>query len=93
MLSSTRVDGVTRAAAGWLQRLESGHACPSERQVFKAWLAEKPEHLAAWQRAAAGVKAPAVDGQSCKRALHIGLVALLLGAGAMLAVHYANLAP
>ena len=48
----------TQAAIDWLLRLESGHACPSQRQVFKAWLVENPEHLAAWQRVAGVLKAP-----------------------------------
>lgn len=53
-----RLDATTQAAIDWLLRLESGHACPSQRQVFKAWLAENPEHLAAWQRVAGVLKAP-----------------------------------
>ena len=48
----------TQAAIDWLLRLESGHACPSQRQVFKAWLADNPEHLAAWQQVAGVLKAP-----------------------------------
>ena len=53
-----RLDAATQAALDWLLRLESGHACPSQRQVFKAWLADNPEHLAAWQRVAGVLKAP-----------------------------------
>lgn len=51
-MSKSSVDPITRAAVDWMVLLESGHACPSERQVFKAWLAQNPEHLAAWQRVA-----------------------------------------
>ena len=51
-MSKSSVDPITRAAVDWMLLLESGHACPSERQVFKAWLAEDPAHLAAWQRVA-----------------------------------------
>ena len=53
-----RLDATTQTAIDWLLRLESGHACPSQRQVFKAWLADNPEHLAAWQRVAGVLKAP-----------------------------------
>ena len=53
-----RLDATAQAAIEWLLRLESGHACPSQRQVFKAWLLENPEHLAAWQRVAGVLKAP-----------------------------------
>ena len=53
-----RLDATAQAAIDWLLRLESGHACPSQRQVFKAWLLENPEHLAAWQRVAGVLKAP-----------------------------------
>ncbi|GLX90543.1 FecR/PupR family sigma factor regulator [Pseudomonas weihenstephanensis] len=51
-MSKSSVDPITRAAVDWMLLLESGHACPSQRQVFKAWLAQNPEHLAAWQRVA-----------------------------------------
>ena len=51
-MSTAKVDSTTRAAIDWMLRLESGNASPSERQVFKAWLAEDPAHLAAWQRVA-----------------------------------------
>ncbi|KMM96171.1 protein of unknown function [Pseudomonas lundensis] len=51
-MSKSSVDPITRAAVDWMLLLESGHACPSERQVFKAWLAENPKHLAAWLRVA-----------------------------------------
>lgn len=53
-----RLDATTQAAIDWLLRLESGHACPSQRQVFKAWLVDNPQHLAAWQGAAGVLKAP-----------------------------------
>ena len=66
-MSKTKVDPITRAAIDWILRLESGHACPSERQVFKAWLAENPEHMAAWQRVAGLLKNPLADLQSVDR--------------------------
>ena len=66
-MSTAKVDPITRAAIDWMLRLESGQACPSERQVFKAWLAEKPEHMAAWQRVAGVLKAPVADLQSVER--------------------------
>ncbi len=66
-MSKTKVDPITRAAVDWILRLESGHACPSERQVFKAWLAENPEHMAAWQRVAGLLKNPLADVQSVDR--------------------------
>ncbi|WP_133079702.1 FecR domain-containing protein [Pseudomonas sp. ML2-2023-3] len=66
-MSTTRVDPITRAAIDWMLRLESGQACPSERQVFKAWLAESPENMAAWQRVAGVLKAPVADLQSVER--------------------------
>ena len=66
-MSKTKVDPITRAAVDWILRLESGHACPSERQVFKAWLAESPEHMAAWQRVAGLLKNPLADLQSVDR--------------------------
>ena len=53
-----RLDATAQAAIEWLLRLESGHACPSQRQVFKAWLLENSEHLAAWQRVAGVLKVP-----------------------------------
>jgi len=66
-MSTAKVDPTTRAAIDWMLRLESGQACPSERQVFKAWLAENPAHLAAWQRVAGVLKAPVADLQSVER--------------------------
>ncbi|MCU1729702.1 FecR family protein [Pseudomonas sp. 7P_10.2_Bac1] len=66
-MSKTKVDPITRAAIDWVLRLESGQACPSERQVFKAWLAENPEHKAAWQRVAGLLKSPLSDLQSVDR--------------------------
>ena len=66
-MSTAKVDPITRAAIDWMLRLESGQACPSERQVFKAWLAEKPEHMAAWQRVAGVLKAPVADLQSVEQ--------------------------
>ena len=66
-MSKTKVDPITRAAVDWILRLESGHACPSARQVFKAWLAENPEHMAAWQRVAGLLKNPLADVQSVDR--------------------------
>ena len=66
-MSTAKVDPITRAAIDWMLRLESGQACPSERQVFKAWLAEKPEHMAAWQRVAGVLKAPVAELQSVER--------------------------
>lgn len=76
-----RVDDVTRAAVRWLLRLESGHACASERQVFKAWLAESPDHLAAWRQVAARGNEVrlASSVQWFRRTLPIGLAAVLLG--------------
>lgn len=65
-MSKARVDPITRAAVDWMLRLESGQACPSERQVFKAWLAESPEHMAAWQRVAGVLKMPLADLQSAE---------------------------
>ncbi len=80
-MSNTRVDPVTRAAVDWMLRLESGQACPSERQVFKAWLAESPEHMAAWQRVAGVLKTPLADLQAVERRspgqLHAAREALL----------------
>ena len=80
-MSQVRVDPATRAAVDWMLRLESGQACPSERQVFKAWLAEKPEHMAAWQRVAGVLKNPLADLQSVERRnpgqLHAASKALL----------------
>ena len=66
-MSPAKVDPITRAAIDWMLRLESGHACPSERQVFKAWLAENPDHMAAWQRVAGVLQAPMADLQSVER--------------------------
>ena len=66
-MSTAKVDSTTRAAIDWMLRLESGNASPSERQVFKAWLAQSPEHLAAWQRVAGVLKAPVADLQSVER--------------------------
>ena len=66
-MSRARVDPITRTAIDWMLRLESGHACPSQRQVFKAWLAENPEHLAAWQRVAGVLKVPIADLKSAER--------------------------
>ena len=66
-MSTAKVDPITRAAIDWMLRLESGDACPSERQVFKAWLAENPDHMAAWQRVAGVLKAPMADLQSVER--------------------------
>ena len=66
-MSRARVDPITRTAIDWMLRLESGHACPSQRQVFKAWLAESPEHLAAWQRVAGVLKSPVADLKSVDR--------------------------
>lgn len=66
-MSTAKVDPITRAAINWMLRLESGQACPSERQVFKAWLAENPAHLAAWQRVAGVLQAPMADLQSVER--------------------------
>lgn len=66
-MSRARVDPITRTAIDWMLRLESGHACPSQRQVFKAWLAENPEHLAAWQRVAGVLKTPVADLKSVER--------------------------
>ena len=60
-MSTAKVDSTTRAAIDWMLRLESGNASPSERQVFKAWLAQSPEHLAAWQRVAGVLKAPVAN--------------------------------
>lgn len=57
-MGKARLDTTTQDAIDWLLRLESGHACPSQRQVFKAWLVENPERLAAWQRVAGVLKAP-----------------------------------
>ena len=89
-MSTAKVDPVTRAAIDWMLRLESGQACPSERQVFKAWLAENPAHLAAWQRVAGVLKTPVADLhaverrspgqlQAARRALQGSLLLLLLG--------------
>ena len=66
-MSTAKVDPVTRAAIDWMLRLESGQACPSERQVFKAWLAENPAHLAAWQQVAGVLKAQVADLHSAER--------------------------
>ena len=66
-MSTAKVDPVTRAAIDWMLRLESGQACPSERQVFKAWLAENPAHLAAWQRVAGVLKTPVADLHAVER--------------------------
>ncbi|MFP3515181.1 FecR/PupR family sigma factor regulator [Pseudomonas sp. SIMBA_077] len=60
-MGKNKVDPITRAAIDWVVCLESGHACPSERQVFKAWLAESPEHKAAWLRVAGLLKNPLPD--------------------------------
>jgi len=60
-MGKNKVDPITRAAIDWVVCLESGHACPSERQVFKAWLAESPEHKAAWLRVAGLLKNPLAD--------------------------------
>ncbi|MFI8334554.1 DUF4880 domain-containing protein [Pseudomonas taetrolens] len=81
MSKLNRVDDVTRAAVRWLLRLESGHACASERQVFKAWLAESPDHLAAWRQVAARGNEVrlASSVQWFRRTLPIGLAAVLLG--------------
>lgn len=67
LMSKTKLDPITRDAIDWVLRLESGHACSSERQVFKAWLAENPEHKAAWQRVAGLLKNPLADLQSVDR--------------------------
>lgn len=66
-MSKKKLDPITRDAIDWVLHLESGHACSSERQVFKAWLAEKPEHKAAWQRVAGLLKNPRTDVQSVDR--------------------------
>ena len=66
-MSTAKVDPITRAAIDWMLRLESGLACPSERQVFKAWLAENPAHMAAWQRVAGVLQAPVAELQSVER--------------------------
>jgi len=65
-MRKARVDPITRAAIDWMRRLESGQACPSERQVFKAWLAENPEHMAAWKRVAALLNPPVAELQSAQ---------------------------
>lgn len=65
-MRKARVDPITRAAIDWMRRLESGQACPSERQVFKAWLAENPEHMAAWKRVAGLLTPPLAELQSAQ---------------------------
>lgn len=65
-MSKARVDPITRAASDWMRRLESGQACPSERQVFKAWLAENPAHMAAWKHVAGVLTPPLADLKSAR---------------------------
>ena len=66
-MSKNKLDPITRDAIDWVLHLESGRACSSERQVFKAWLTENPEHKAAWQRVAGLVKNSMADLQSVDR--------------------------
>lgn len=58
MSTHAPVDAATRAAVDWLLRLEASAANSDLHQAFNAWLAQDPQHHAAWQRLGALLEQP-----------------------------------